>query len=162
MSIICKIQFPAAVLLLAVAAFSFVVSSVWSAAAADEPSDIAFTASEAIRSSGFPLSNAVEADGWVFLSGALGTVPGQGLVPGGIEPETRQTMENIRNLLADLDLGMDRVVKCTVMLVDMAEWPAFNKVYAEFFEGDYPARSAFGANGLAANARVEVECIAKR
>lgn len=125
-------------------------------------SDIDFIASDAIRSSGFPLSNSVEADGWVFLSGNLGSVPGKGLVPGGIGPETRQTMENIKSLLAKQGLGMDRVVKCTVMLADMAEWPTFNTVYAEFFEGNYPARSAFGVNGLAANARVEVECLARR
>lgn len=152
----------AAVFSFALVSFISSITFVSRADAAEGASDITFTASEAIRSSGFPLSNAVEADGWVFLSGALGTSPGQGLAPGGIEPETRQTMENIKTLLADLNLGMDRVVKCTVMLADMAEWSAFNKVYAEFFEDTYPARSAFGVNGLAANARVEVECIAKR
>lgn len=97
-----------------------------------------------------------------FSSGALGTVPGKGLVEGGIEAETRQTMENIKATLAGQGVGMDRVVKCTVMLADMAEWPAFNGVYKEFFEENYPARSAFGANGLAVGARVEVECIARR
>jgi len=141
---------------------SFTSQPAYSADSSSPKGDIMFTASDAIRKSGFPLSNAVEADGWVFLSGALGSVPGQGLVPGGIEPETRQTMENIKALLAAQGLGMDRVVKCTVMLADMAEWPAFNTVYAEFFEGNYPARSAFGVNGLAANARVEVECLARR
>lgn len=124
--------------------------------------DITFVASDALKKSGFPLSTAVEADGWIFLSGALGTVPGKGLVEGGIEAETRQTMENIKATLAGQGVGMDRVVKCTVMLADMAEWPAFNGVYKEFFEENYPARSAFGANGLAVGARVEVECIARR
>jgi len=124
--------------------------------------NIRFVASDAIIQAGFPLSNLVEADGWLFLSGTLGFVPGEGLVPGGIEPETRQTMENIEGLLAAEGLGMDSIVKCTVMLADMAEWPAFNDVYKTFFDDNYPARSAFGANGLAANARVEVECIARR
>lgn len=124
--------------------------------------DIRFIADDAIKKSGFPLSNAVETGGWLFLSGALGTVPGKGFVERGIEPETRQTMENIRLRLASEGLGMDRVVKCTVMLADMAEWPAFNEVYKEFFNDNYPARSAFGASGLAAGARVEIECIARR
>lgn len=121
-----------------------------------------FIASDSLKKSGFPLSTAVEVDGWVFLSGALGTVPGKGFVERGIEAETRQTMENIKATLAEQGLGMDRIVKCTVMLADMKEWAAFNPVYKEFFDGNYPARSAFGGSGLAANARVEIECIAKR
>lgn len=125
--------------------------------------DITFVADDMLKRSGFPFSVAVEVDGWVFLSGALGTVPGsKGLVPGGIEAQTRQMMENIRATLQQQGLGMDRVVKCTAMLADMAEWPAFNGVYKTFFDGNYPARSAFGTNGLALDARVEVECIARR
>ncbi|MEM8815987.1 MAG: RidA family protein [Pseudomonadota bacterium] len=127
-----------------------------------ENDGIRFVATDALKSSGLPLSNLVEADGWLFLSGSLGFAPGEGLVPGGIEPETRQTMQNIEALLSDQGLGMDSIVKCTVMLADMAEWPAFNEVYKEFFDENFPARSAFGASGLAANARVEVECIARR
>lgn len=127
-----------------------------------QESDIRFIASDSLKKSGFPLSMAVEADGWVFLSGALGTVPGKGFVERGIVPETRQTMENIKTTLEGEGLGMNHVVKCLVMLADMDEWPAFNEVYKEYFENDYPARSAFGANGLAANARVEIECIARR
>lgn len=123
---------------------------------------INFVASEDMKERGIPISNAVEADGWVFLSGALGTVPGKGFVERGIEPETRQTMDNIKSLLADQGLGMDRIVKCTVMLADMQEWPAFNEVYKTYFDGNYPARSAFAASGLAADARVEIECMAKR
>lgn len=125
-------------------------------------SDIRFVTSEENRAAGFPFSPAVEADGWVFLSGALGTVPGAGLVEGGIEPETRQTMDNIQATLESEGLGWDRVVKCTVFLADIAEWPAFNEVYKTYFDGDFPARSALGASGLALGARVEIECIAKR
>ena len=123
---------------------------------------ITFHASEGLRRSGFPLATAVEADGWVYLSGALGTVSGQGLVAGGIGPETEQTMTNIQATLDQLGLDMGHLVKCTVFLADMAEWPAFNEVYKGFFEGNFPARSALAVSGLAANARVEVECIAKR
>ncbi|MEL7101195.1 MAG: RidA family protein [Pseudomonadota bacterium] len=124
--------------------------------------DLNYISTDAARDAGFPFSPAVEADGWVFLSGALGTVPGGGLAPGGIEPETRQTMDNIQATLESEGLGWDRVVKCSVFLADIAEWPAFNEIYKTYFDGNYPARSALGASGLALGARVEIECIAKR
>lgn len=127
-------------------------------AAADE-SDIRFITNGA---TGFPFSPAVEADGWVFLSGALGITPEGQLIEGGIEPETRQTMDNIGATLESAGLGWDRVVKCSIFLADIAEWPAFNEVYKTYFDGEYPARSALGASGLALGARVEIECIAKR
>ena len=128
-------------------------------AAPDASSDIRFITDGA---TGYPFSPAVEADGWVFLSGALGITPEGQLIEGGIEAETRQTMENIQATLAGAGLGMDRVVKCTVFLADIAEWPAFNAVYKTYFDGDFPARSALGANGLALGARVEIECNARR
>ena len=129
------------------------------AAAPDATIDIRFVTDGA---TGYPFSPAVEADGWVFLSGALGITPEGQLIEGGIESETRQTMDNIQATLASVGLGMDRVVKCTVFLADIAEWPAFNAVYKTYFDGDFPARSALGANGLALGARVEIECIARR
>ena len=100
----------------------------------------------------------------VFLSGQLGNVPGTlSLVPGGIRAEARQALENIASVLRTQGLGVAHLVRCTVMLADMAEWPAFNEVYAEFFAGQpLPARSAFGCNGLALGARVEIECTAAR
>ncbi|MCM2268887.1 MAG: Rid family hydrolase [Thermoanaerobaculia bacterium] len=108
-----------------------------------------------------PFSEAVRVGDVVFLSGQIGVVPGQReLVPGGLAAEAKQTMENIRATLAGIGLGMGDLVKCTVMLDDMAEWGAFNEVYRTFFTGRFPARSAFGADGLALGARVEVECIA--
>ena len=82
---------------------------------------------------------------------------------GGIEAETRQTMENIKRTVEAVGSSMDKVVKCTVMMADMAEWDRMNVVYREFFPATrLPARSAFGASGLALNARVEIECIATR
>ncbi|MEL8056915.1 MAG: RidA family protein [Pseudomonadota bacterium] len=129
---------------------------------ASEPaSEIAFLTTPASVEAGFPFSPAVEADGWVFLSGEIGFVNGA-LVPGGIGPETRQTMDNIEATLEANALGWDRVVKCTVFLADMAEWPAFNEIYRTYFDENFPARSALGASGLALDARVEIECIAKR
>ena len=110
-----------------------------------------------------PFSEAVAVGDLLFLSGQIGVVPGTlALVPGGLEPEARQAMENIKAVLGRHGSSMEKVVKCTIFLADMAEWPAFNAVYRTYFPGRYPARSAFGANGLARGARVEVECIASR
>ena len=102
--------------------------------------------------------------GLVFLSGQLGNVPGTlTLVEGGIEAETRQALGNIATVLEAQGLGLANLLRCTVMLADIAEWPAFNAVYAAFFAGHpLPARSAFGCNGLALGARVEIECTAAR
>jgi enamine deaminase RidA (YjgF/YER057c/UK114 family) len=82
------------------------------------------------------------------------------LPSGGIGPETRQTLENIKNTVEKHGSSMDRVFKCTVMLADISEWAAMNEVYVTFFPGNKPARSAFGASGLAMGARVEIECLA--
>jgi reactive intermediate/imine deaminase len=109
-----------------------------------------------------PLSQAVRAGDILYLSGAIGVVPGtRELAPGGIEGETKQAMENIGAVLKANDLSFDAVFKCSVMLADMAKWGDFNKVYVTYFTpGRLPARSAFGANGLALNAQVEIECAA--
>ena len=108
-----------------------------------------------------PFSEAVEAGNVLYLSGMIGNRPGTSeLVPGGIQAETRQAMENIRDTLQRHGGAMERVVKCTVFLADMAEWPAMNEVYVQFFPGGKPARSALGASGLALGARVEIECLA--
>jgi len=109
-----------------------------------------------------PFSPAVRVGNLIFLSGQIGT-PGanasaNAVVPGGIEPETRQTLENIKDILQRTGSSMDRVVKCTVMMADMREWDRMNVVYATYFPTNKPARSALGANGLALGARVEIEC----
>jgi 2-iminobutanoate/2-iminopropanoate deaminase len=107
-----------------------------------------------------PFSAAVRAGSVIYLSGQLGTDSTGRLVPGGIGPETAQALANIQALLAAQGSGMDRVVRCTVMLADMAEWPAMNVEYARHFPAGFPARSAFGTTGLALGARVELECLA--
>ncbi|MCH2152903.1 MAG: Rid family detoxifying hydrolase [Phycisphaerales bacterium] len=110
---------------------------------------------------GLPFSEAVRVDHTLYLSGMVGVNPGTvELVEGGIEAESHRTMENIRMTLEAHGASMDDVVKCTVMLADISEWSTFNTIYATYFNGRYPARSALGANGLALGARVEVECIA--
>ena len=112
-----------------------------------------------------PFSPAVRVGNLIFLSGQIGTdgasANANAVVAGGIEAETKQTLENIRTLLTAVGSSMDKVVKCTVMMADMKEWDRMNGVYRTFFKpGRLPARSALGANGLALNARVEIECIA--
>jgi 2-iminobutanoate/2-iminopropanoate deaminase len=87
-------------------------------------------------------------------------VPGKmELTPGGLEAEAKQTLENIGTILRANNLSFDDVFKCTVMIADMAKWGAFNKIYVTYFTPDHlPARSAFGANGLALGAQIELEC----
>ena len=108
---------------------------------------------------GLPFSEAVRVGNMLYLAGQVGNVPGAlEVVEGGIVQETRQTMENIRAVLERHGSSMDRVVKCTVMMDQIELWGSFNEVYADFFPDHKPARSAFGADGLALGAAVEVEC----
>ena len=107
-----------------------------------------------------PFSQAVRVGDLLYLSGQLGTDSSGTLVTGGIGPETRQAMDNIRAIVERQGASMDRVVKCLVMLADMREWGAMNAVYVTYFPRHLPARSAMGASGLALGGRVEIECIA--
>ena len=126
-----------------------------------EPPTLEFLSSEQTKALSLPFSDAVRVGDVLYLSGQVGNVPGTlTLASGGIQGETRQTLENIRSILERNGSSMERVFKCTVFLADIADWPAFNEVYVEFFPRNPPARSALGANGLAIGARVEVECMA--
>jgi reactive intermediate/imine deaminase len=108
-----------------------------------------------------PFSDGVRVGNVFYTSGEIGDKAGSDkLVPGGIKAESRQALENIRDTLQANGYELKDVVKCTVMLADMKEWPAFNEVYKEYFKKPYPARSAFGGNQLAFDARMEIECIA--
>ena len=107
-----------------------------------------------------PFSSAVRAGDTVYLSGALGVTP-DGKLAEGLEAQARLAMDNLGSALKSAGLGWGDVAKCTVMLDNMADWPAFNKVYVTYFpDGKFPARSAFGTDGLALGALLEVECIA--
>jgi reactive intermediate/imine deaminase len=109
----------------------------------------------------YPFSEAVRAGEFLFVSGQVGVVPGTDrLAPGGIGPESTQTLENIRAVLERHGSSLEQVVKCTAFLADMRDWPAFNDIYRQYFKDHFPARSAFGANGLALGARVELDCTA--
>jgi reactive intermediate/imine deaminase len=106
-------------------------------------------------------SPAVRVGDLVFLSGQLGVLPGsRDLVEGGIEAETRQTLENITTLLRGIGLERTDVAKCTVFLADIADYAVMNRIYQEFFPESPPARSTLAASGLALGARIEIECIA--
>jgi reactive intermediate/imine deaminase len=107
-----------------------------------------------------PFSSAVRVGNMLYLAGQIGADSTGKLVKGGIGPETRQTMENIKGVLERHGSSLDRVVRCMVMLADIKDWPAMNKVYTTFFTKNLPARSALGASGLVFNARVEIECTA--
>jgi reactive intermediate/imine deaminase len=117
-------------------------------------------AAEAARAGGFvlPFSAAVRAGDVLYLSGQIGALA-DGSLPEGMEAQARQVMANVAAVLAQAGLGLGDVFHCLVMLADMAEWGAFNRIYLEHFDpGRLPARSAFAAAGLALGARVEIEC----
>ena len=101
-----------------------------------------------------PYSEGVRYGGLIFLAGKTG-----GSGERGVQPETRRALESIQDALERFGSSMERVVKCTVFLVDMAEWSAMNEVYAEFFPQNKPARTAVGIS-LGGDNRVEIECIA--
>jgi reactive intermediate/imine deaminase len=110
---------------------------------------------------GLPFSPAVKVGNVIYLSGQIGNNRGtRDMVPGGIGPETRQALDNIRTVLEASGSSLDRVFKCTVYLADIAEYDAMNQAYALVFSKDPPARSTVAGSGLALGARVEIECMA--
>jgi len=110
---------------------------------------------------GSAFSEVVRVGDMLYLSGQLGVNASGALVVGGIKAETKQVMDNIRGVLERNGSGMDQVVKCTVMLLDISERPAMSEVYVTYFpKNRLPARSTFGTTGLALGARVEIECMA--
>lgn len=105
-----------------------------------------------------PFSDAVRVGDTLHLSGQLG-IGADGKLPEGIEAQTKLALDNIGAILKRAGLGYEDVFHCTAMLADMKDWPAMNKVYVTYFpEGKRPARSAFGASGLALGGLIELEC----
>jgi reactive intermediate/imine deaminase len=142
--------------------FSTLVGCVLATAAwAQSSPRVEFLNSGKIVGQGLPFAEAVRVGDTLYLSGQVGVKPGTlQLVPGGLKPQARQAMDNIQTVLKANGASMGDLVKCTVMLADMAKWNDFNEIYKTYFHGRYPARSAMGVNGLAIGAQVEVECIA--
>ena len=110
-----------------------------------------------------PYSQGIEAGGMVFVSGQLPINPSTGeFAEGGIQAEARQSLTNIKNILAEAGMDMGNVVKVTVLLADISNFAAVNEVYAEFFQAPYPARSAFAVAALPKGANIEIEAIAAK
>lgn len=108
-----------------------------------------------------PYSQGIRANGFVYVSGQLPINPATGsFPPGGIEEQTEQSIKNIMAILQKAGCSLQDVVKTTVFLSDMKDFTAMNKVYAKYFCGDYPSRSAVQAAALPKNAMVEIEAIA--
>ena len=108
-----------------------------------------------------PYSQAIGTETMVFASGQAGLDPATGkLVEGGVEAQTRQVLTNIRNVLEAADSGLNFVVKTTVFLKDMGDFPKMNAIYGEFFPKEPPARTTVAAAALPMNALVEIEAIA--
>src|SRR3954469_17578101 len=127
------------------------------ASAADARPAVEHIGSPTLNGQPLPFSAAVRVGDTLYLSGQLGMVNGK--LPDGIEAQTRAALDNVGAILKQAGLGYGDVFHCTAMLADMKLWPAFNSVYVTYFpEGKRPARSAFGTNGLALGALVELEC----
>lgn len=110
-----------------------------------------------------PFSKIVEANGFVFLAGQIGDAPGSsGPVPGGIEAETRQMLENVGGLLRAVGLDYRDVVKCTVYITNFDEFAAMNAVYREYFPTEQPTRATVEVSRLALGAKIEIEVLAAR
>lgn len=109
-----------------------------------------------------PYSQAIEVNGMLFLSGQLPIDASTGLMADGIEAQANQSLQNIKHILEEAGLTMANVVKTTVFLADMSLFADMNKVYATFFESEYPARSAVAVKALPKDTLVEIECIAVR
>ena len=129
-----------------------------SAAGAKERPPVEHLGRPAINGQALPFSDAVRVGDTLYLSGQLG-IGSDGKLPDGIEAQTKAALDNVGAILKRAGLGYEDVFHCTAMLSDMANWPAMNKVYVTYFpEGKRPARSAFGANGLALGGLIELEC----
>ena len=110
-----------------------------------------------------PYSQAIEANGFVYMSGQLPIDPATGQFPeGGIKEQTRQSLLNAQAILREAGLDLGNVVKTTVLLSDISNFGPMNEVYAEMFQAPFPARSAFAVRDLPKGALVEIECVAAK
>jgi 2-iminobutanoate/2-iminopropanoate deaminase len=115
------------------------------------------------EASSLPFSPVVEANGFVFLAGQVGSAPGEQLaVPGGIEAETRQMLDNVGRLLRAVGLDYRDVVKSTVYLRNFDDFDAMNAVYRKYFASEPPTRATVGVAGLARDFTIEIEVVASR
>ncbi|NKB38391.1 MAG: RidA family protein [Gammaproteobacteria bacterium] len=123
--------------------------------------DVEYFRSDAFKEKNLPLSEAVRIGNLVFVSGNLGidfSKKELGLVPGGIVAETKQTMANIEKALITSGSSLDQLIKCTVYLSNMEEWPQLNRIWPSFFKENYPTRTAIEVARLWRGAAVEITC----
>lgn len=110
-----------------------------------------------------PYSQAVEAGGFLFCSGQIALDPATGqIAPGGVPEQTELVMKNIAGVLEVAGLGFENIVKTTIFLTDMADFPAVNEIYGRYFKSEPPARSTVAVQGLPRGVKVEVEVTARR
>jgi 2-iminobutanoate/2-iminopropanoate deaminase len=109
-----------------------------------------------------PYSQAIEANGFLFISGQIPVIPASGEIPDGITEQTRQVMENIGGILKEAGYNYSQVVKCTCLLSDMENFKAMNEVYGSYFPENPPARAAYGVVKLPLGVLIEIECIASK
>jgi len=108
-----------------------------------------------------PYSQAVVIDNTMYISGAVGISPANGeLVSGGVEAEADQSLKNIGAILKKAGVDFNNVVKTTVLLADIGDWPKVNTVYQKYFTSHFPARAAYAVKDLPKGARVEIEAVA--
>ncbi len=109
-----------------------------------------------------PYAQAIDIGDLVFVSGQIPIDPATGTMADTIEAQAKQSLTNIKNILAEAGLGMENVVKTVVFLADLGDFAAVNAVYETFFADPFPARSCVQVAGIPKGAKVEIECIAQR
>ncbi|MGE4618327.1 MAG: RidA family protein [Planctomycetota bacterium] len=109
-----------------------------------------------------PYSQAVVVDGWVYCSGQIPIVPGDGSLVQGIEAQAKQVLDNLGEVLRAAGCEFSDVVKTTVYLASMSDFVAVNQVYADFFSEPYPARACIEAAALPKNVQIEIDAIARK
>ena len=107
-----------------------------------------------------PYSQAIEVNGMVYTSGVIPVVPATGEIPEGSVEQAKQAFTNLSNLLQAAGTSMDQVVKTTVFIKEMNDFAAINEVYAQFFTGEFPARSCVEVARLPKDVMLEIEAIA--
>nr|WP_315059627.1 RidA family protein [uncultured Campylobacter sp.] len=107
-----------------------------------------------------PYSQAIEANGFLFISGQLGVTPSGEFAGADVKSQAQRSLQNLQAILSEAGLGFENVVKTTIFLADIADFAAVNEIYAEFFKEPYPARSTVAVKTLPKGGLVEIELIA--
>jgi len=109
-----------------------------------------------------PYSQAVEINGFIYISGQLGIDPSSGNLINGVDKQAEQSMKNIKSILDEIGLNLSNIVKTTIFLTDMTNFAKINEVYGKYFDGNFPSRSTIQVSALPKGGLVEIEAIATR